>query len=35
MQFKTLTVPLSDLFVKLNDHLDDTTNVLFPCCSCG
>ena len=35
MQLKTLIVSLSDSFVKLNDHLDDTANVLFPCCSCG
>ena len=35
MQIKTLIVPLSDSFVKLNDHLDDTANVLFPCRPCG
>ena len=35
MQVKTLIVSLSDSFVKLNDHLDDTANVLFPCRSCG
>ena len=35
MQFKTLIVSLSDPHVKRNDHLDDTANVLFPCCSCG
>lgn len=35
MQIKTLIVKLSDSSVKLNDHLDDTANVLFPCRSCG
>lgn len=35
MQFKTLIVSLPDPHVKRNDHLDDTVNVLFPCCSCG